>query len=187
MFLNVLKNINIITMPKKWSFKFFSPDIWLSSPPQILRDILSATDQRKQQEPIQTRDRTRVVSSTQAHPRAASPGKRQHISFGYSSPMNGGLLKGKALKTWSLTWRCPHSGVYCYKRSYLCEGPVNLLSNMNGVKHKNHVTFSSVLSSEQIKQLHLESWGRKRERHLQTMKLINQICFPSTWGTLSPN
>ena len=60
-------------MPKI-KFQILSPNTWLSSAPQSSRDTLSATDQRKQQELIQTQVRTRAVSCNQAHPRATSPG-----------------------------------------------------------------------------------------------------------------
>lgn len=60
-------------MPKI-KFQILSPNTWLSSAPQSSRDTLSATDQRKQQELIQTQVRTCAVSSNQAHPRASSPG-----------------------------------------------------------------------------------------------------------------
>lgn len=80
-------------------------------------------------------------SSTQVHPRAEHlQEQRQKLAFSRGRPMNGDLFKGKALSasSWKsdpdLEWMSP------WEIAYSCTGPVNLLSNMNGVKHKDHVT-----------------------------------------------
>lgn len=62
-------DINIMIMAKI-KFQSLILDTWLSSATQTSGEILSATDQRKQQELIQAQERACGVSSTQVHPRA---------------------------------------------------------------------------------------------------------------------
>lgn len=62
--------------------------------------------------------------------------------------------------------------VLLQERSYSCEGPVKLLSGMNGAKHKHHVT-SQVCPALQTQLPCLESWWKEG----------NGICQP--WSLLS--
>lgn len=114
-------------------------------------------------------------------------------AFGYRRPMNGGLFKGRDLNTSSfnsnpdLAWRCPHlclcitlRGVLLIWRS--CQ----LAFKHEWSEAQTLCDFSSVLSSAQIF-FFFGIMVKGGKWHLQTMKLIKQICVPSTWGTLSPN
>lgn len=138
------------------------------------------------------------TGSVQCSPHRHTPGwrvsrNRDSTSASGCSSLSGGLSKGKVLNRWSLK-SGPDLAWWCL--TWVCVSIRDILLMWRfcqlAFQHewneaqKSH-DFLSVLSSAWIKPLYLESWRRMRERHLQTMKLIKQICFPSTWDTLIPN